>query len=101
MRHRVMRPEAHRFELGRGARFVFGADIFGGFLAPTGVKRQQGSIAALVLGPERQRPRRSVPNAMKASEKAIDQHRTLMRHQIKRVTHQVAVEYGDSGGSGT
>ena len=100
MRDRVMRPETQGFEFGGGARFVFGAGVIAGFLRAEGVEGEQRGIAALVLRPERQGPRRPVADPMKASEETVDQDRALMRHEIERVTHQVAVERRDGGGAG-
>ena len=46
------------------------------------------------------RARRAVPDPMEASEEPVGQRCTLMRHQVERVMHQVAVEDRDGGGPG-
>ena len=75
-----MRPE--RFEFGDRAR----------------LKGQEGPVARLVLGAQRQGSRRAVPDSMEASEKSVGQCGALMRDKVKRETHQVAVQQCDRGG---
>ena len=62
--------------------------------------RQQGAVARLVLGPKWQGTRRAVADPMKASEKPVGQRRALMRHEVERIAHQVAVQHRDGGGPG-
>ena len=37
---------------------------------------------------------------MKTPEKSVGQRRALMRHQVERIAHQVAVQHRDSGAPG-
>ncbi len=60
---------------------------------------EQGAVARLVLGPEWQGPRRAVPDPVETSEKPVDQRRGLMRDQVERVVHQMAVQHRDGGGA--
>ncbi len=99
MRHGVMRPEAQRLELGGGARLVLGAGIVARFLEPEAVKSEQRPVARLFLRPQWQGPRRAVPHQGKRPRKPSISAARLVRHQVERVMHQVAVEHRDRGGA--
>src|SRR5947209_7757558 len=101
MRDGMMRPEAQRFELGGGARRVFGPCVVAVFLQPEAVEGQQGAVARLVLGPEWQRPRRTIPNPRETPEEPVDQGRRLMRDNVERVMDEMAFEHRDGSGPGT
>jgi hypothetical protein len=100
MRDGVMRPETERFEFGGGTRLVLGAGVIAGFLQAEAVEGQQCSVARLVLRPEWQRPCRAIPDPMETPQESVGQCRALMRHQVERIAHQVAVQRCDGSGPG-
>ena len=100
MRDGVVRPETERLKFGGRAGLLLGAGVIAGFLQAEAVEGQQCSVAHLVLGPEWQRSRRAIPDPMETPEKSIGQRSALMRHQVERIAHQVAIQHRHGSGPG-